>query len=40
MKLFIAIILSEDMTVPRVSLMKSEIRDGKRIYKEIYAEEV
>ncbi|MBR2529154.1 MAG: RNA 2',3'-cyclic phosphodiesterase [Blautia sp.] len=28
-----------DMTVTRVSLMKSEEKDGKRIYKEIYAVE-
>ena len=26
-----------DMTVTRISLMKSEVRDGRRVYKEIYA---
>ena len=26
-----------DMTVSRISLMKSETKDGKRVYKEIYA---
>ena len=26
-----------DMTVTKVSLMKSEVKDGKRVYKEIYS---
>ena len=28
---------SEDMTFAKVSLMKSEMKDGKRVYQEIYA---
>lgn len=28
---------AEDMMVTKVSLMKSEIKDGKRVYKEIYS---
>ena len=29
----------EEMTISRISLMKSEVKDGKRVYKEIYSVE-